>query len=86
MTSKALRRPPIHSHHYRDYRQYLAHPVFLAARQVAMESTGWLCQLCGEMATEVHHTTYPRWGMFDVPSNLMPICHACHCKLEGKDK
>lgn len=66
------------------YREYLVHPVFRAARAVALRKAGGLCA-CGEKATEVHHLRYPPWGMFDVPSNLKPICHGCHCLEHGKD-
>lgn len=69
---------------YSTYDDYLRHPIFLAARTVAMKRAGWLCA-CGDPATEVHHLDYPPWGTFDVPSNLQPICHPCHCRLEGKD-
>lgn len=71
---------------YETYPQYLCHPVFRAARAIAMRLAHGKCQ-CGAPATEVHHwkdRPYPPWGMFDVPSNLLPICHACHCKEHGK--
>jgi hypothetical protein len=70
---------------YRTYPEYLQHPVFRAARAVAMRRAGGRCA-CGAIATEVHHHHgYPPWGMFDVPSNLRPICHQCHCVEHGKD-
>lgn len=69
---------------YESYEQYLRHPVFLAARAVAMRRVNWRCR-CGAPATEVHHLEYPPWGMFDVPSNLQPICHTCHCREHGKN-
>lgn len=71
---------------YRTYNEYLRHPVFLAARWIAMRRAKGLCK-CGERATEVHHANgYPPWGMFDVASNLTPICHECHCKEHGKER
>jgi hypothetical protein len=69
---------------YRTYPEYLRHPIYLAARAVAMRRAQGLCK-CGAMASEVHHMKYPLWGTFDVPSNLRPICHACHCLEHGKD-
>jgi hypothetical protein len=61
---------------YSDYPAYLAHPVFRAARTVAMRRAGGRCR-CGARATEVHHPNrhYPAWGMFDVAADLQPICH-----------
>jgi hypothetical protein len=71
---------------YRTYREYLKHPVFLAAREIAMQRTGYRCHRCGAYATEVHHWNgYPAWDTFDAPSQLEPICHACHCLEHGKD-
>jgi hypothetical protein len=68
---------------YRTYQEYLRHPVFRAARLIAMRRNP-LCD-CGNPATEVHHHNgYPPWGMFDVPANLKPICHECHCREHGK--
>lgn len=64
---------------------YLRHPIYRAMRAAAMRRTNGRCSECGDLATEVHHVRYPKpWGAFDTPSNLNPICHACHCRLEGK--
>ena len=84
-TSK-LREKPLTFHFYKTYSEYLRHPVFLAARTVAMRLSDGRCVDCGAAATEVHHVRYPPWGTFDVPSNLRPVCHACHCAIEGKDR
>ena len=70
---------------YSTYAEYLRHPVFRAARSIAMQRAAGRCR-CGAPATEVHHARgYPPWGMFDAPSKLTPICHDCHCKEHGKD-
>jgi hypothetical protein len=69
---------------YATYREYLRHPVFRAARAVAIRWGKGKCE-CGAPVSEVHHLKYPPWGMFDVPSNLKPICHECHCREHGKD-
>ena len=71
--------------HFNDYQDYLRHWVFRAIRETAMRKAGHRCVHCGAPATEVHHIQYPKpWGTFDVPANLQPICHACHCRIEGK--
>jgi hypothetical protein len=85
-----LREDHLSSLFYRTYEEYRRHPVFLAAREVAMRRTDGRCSHCGAPATEVHHVPnqnglkYPPWGTFDVPSNLQPVCHDCHCRIEGK--
>jgi hypothetical protein len=80
--SNGLRQPTFSRRFYSTYDDYLRHPVFRAVRSVAMRQAGGLCG-CGAPATEVHHVRYPPWGTFDVPSNLQPVCHGCHCRLEG---
>lgn len=84
MTTSRLRKPPISFRFYRTYDEYLRHPVFQAARAVAMRHANGRCVSCGAKATEVHHIAYPPWGAFDVPKHLQPVCHACHCQIEGK--
>ena len=71
---------------YRNYAEYLRHPKFREIRAIAMRRANWWCQRCGgRRATEVHHLKYPTWGTFDVPENLVAICHECHCEIHGKE-
>jgi 5-methylcytosine-specific restriction endonuclease McrA len=71
--------------HFNNYQEYLAHWVFRAIRDTALRTTRGRCAHCGAPATEVHHLRYPKpWGAFDTPDNLQPICHDCHCRIEGK--
>ncbi|OLT24355.1 hypothetical protein BJF79_13505 [Actinomadura sp. CNU-125] len=71
---------------YRSYREYLRHPRFLAIRAEVFERAGGSCERCGQRPpTEPHHLRYPPWGAFDVPENLLAVCHGCHCELHGKD-
>lgn len=71
--------------HFHNYQEYLAHWLFKAVRKARMQQSGWKCIHCGAAATEVHHNAYPQpWGTFDVPANIDPICHDCHCKIHGK--
>ena len=68
-----------------SYAEYLKHPVYRALRACALRRNAGRCSACGQPASEVHHINYPKpWGTFDVPSNMRPICHACHCAIEGK--
>jgi hypothetical protein len=70
---------------YRSYREYLAHPQFLAVRSEVMNRSAGICELCqNRKASEVHHRIYPKWGTFDDPTALVAICHHCHCKAHGK--
>lgn len=70
---------------YRTYAEYLRHPRFLAVRRVVFARAAGLCERCGwREPTEPHHLRYPPWGTFDVPDNLIAICHQCHCDIHGK--
>ena len=71
---------------YSSYREYLNHPRFKAVRRKVFQRAGGICEHCKERpATEPHHLRYPPWGQFDTPDNLIAVCHACHCKLHGKE-
>lgn len=79
---------PINSHlPYRSYREYLAHPKFLAVRAQVMRRSSGMCELCHlRAATEIHHRVYPKWGSFDHSNALLALCHSCHCHVHGVSK
>jgi hypothetical protein len=71
---------------YSSYREYLKHPKFLVVRAEVMKRAMGVCEQCGtRQASEVHHVRYPPWGTFDVPENMLAVCHPCHCEFHGKD-
>lgn len=69
---------------YLTYAEYLGTAIYRGVRKYVMHSHGHQCKHCGARATEVHHVRYPFWGSWDAPSNMEPVCHACHCKIENK--
>lgn len=70
---------------YRGYREYLRHPRFLEVRAEVFRRAGGSCERCQcRPPTEPHHLRYPPWGAFDVPENLIAVCHPCHCDIHGK--
>jgi hypothetical protein len=70
---------------YRSYREYLRHPKFLKVRAVVFDRANGLCERCHQQPpTEPHHLRYPPWGTFDVPENMIAVCHPCHCEIHGK--
>lgn len=72
--------------HYQSYEAYLVQPLYRIARSVAIRRANGICEECKvEPVTEAHHKQYPVWGTFDTPSNLLAICHQCHCKKHNKD-
>jgi len=70
---------------YNSYSEYLKHPEFLKIRAKVMERSAGNCEKCSNKATEVHHLKYPPWGTFDVPENMIAICHKCHCLIHRKE-
>jgi three-Cys-motif partner protein len=71
---------------YASYAEYLRHPKFRAVRSVVIARSGGTCERCkARRVTEVHHLIYPKWGTFDVPENMIAICHQCHCEIHGKE-
>ena len=70
---------------YRTYAEYLKHPRFLAIRAKVFDRAGGICERCGRRPPrEPHHLRYPPWGTFDVPENMIAVCHECHCDIHGK--
>jgi hypothetical protein len=70
---------------YRGYQEYLRHPRFLEIRAEVFRRAGGKCEQCGQRPpTEPHHLRYPPWGTFDVPENMIAVCHLCHCEVHGK--
>jgi hypothetical protein len=82
----AIPAPRRHEPPYRSYREYLRHPRFLAIRAQVFQRAAGRCEQCGVNApTEPHHLRYPPWGEFDVPQNMLAVCHRCHCDYHGKE-
>lgn len=51
----------------------------------SIRGAGGSCERCQcRPPTEPHHLRYPPWGAFDVPENLIAVCHPCHCEIHGK--
>jgi hypothetical protein len=72
---------------YRGYREYLRHPRFLEVRSEVFRRAAGQCERCQTRPpTEPHHLRYPPWGAFDVPGNLLAVCHPCHCEIHGKER
>lgn len=61
-----------------QYRQYLKSEKWMVNRSYALERTSGFCQYCGSIATEVHHTKYPKQLGKEHPDSLIPVCKRCH--------
>ncbi len=72
---------------YASYAEYLQTPEFKAIRAQVFKRAAGKCERCGvRPPRDPHHLRYPKWGTFDVPENLIAVCHECHCEIHGKEK
>ncbi len=60
-----------------EYEAYLATPEWRMRREQAIARTKGSCEICGEIATDVHHLTYRNIGA-ELSEDLMPVCRICH--------
>lgn len=50
-------------------------------RSAVLTQQDGLCQLCGELASEVHHINLATPENFFCRENLVGLCNACHKKI-----
>jgi len=70
-----------------SYNDYLTSSEFAKVKKERFALAGGKCEICGDIATEPHHKIYADWrnGDVDKVDNLIVVCHACHCKIHGKE-
>lgn len=69
-----------------DYQTLYASAKWKALQQSQLRNYPQ-CEKCGEKATEVHHVIPHRGNeaLFYDPSNLVSLCHTCHCEETRKE-
>lgn len=56
---------------------YLKSEEWKEKRELIMDFYNWICQKCGEKATDLHHVTYD--NIFKEKfEDLQPLCRCCH--------
>jgi hypothetical protein len=71
-----------------SYQKYLKSYEFKAVRRCVMNRANNTCEVCkSRRASEVHHIKYSKWynGDVDKSSNIIAICHPCHCDIHKKE-
>ena len=63
------------------YDRYIHSSSWREKADARLESDGYICQVCGKAATDVHHLTYDRFGHED-QGDLVSLCRRCHNKAE----
>lgn len=66
-----------------EYRKFLNSIDWSEKRAVALDRTSGFCEYCGEVASQVHHTKYPKKFGDEHPSNLVAVCKRCHDLSHG---
>lgn len=69
--------------YYRE--DYLKSDAWKAKRQIVLDRDGHRCRICGNRATQVHHTRYAKKIGSEPIEWLIAICNRCHRK-EHKGK
>lgn len=69
-----------------EYKKHLQSPDWGLQRDFALDRTSGFCQFCGEVATQVHHVTYPKRFGEEHPHSLIPVCERCHKISHGVQK
>ena len=64
-----------------EYQVYMKSLAWEALRYQALNRAGYICELCGAKATEVHHKTYPDDFAKDSLDNLQALCRVCHMAI-----
>ncbi len=68
---------------FMTYKQYLESDMWRSIRARVYDAKGRNCLTCGNPATEVHHRRYHESDLRGLYlTYLMPICRACHEKVE----
>ena len=54
-------------------------------RKAIYKREGYECAVCGSTRQlEIHHVIKRSRGGSDAPSNLVCLCHLCHCAIHGE--
>jgi hypothetical protein len=62
---------------HKQYEEYLNSPEWKLKRNIIMKRYNFVCQMCNETATDVHHITY-RHVKNEYHFELVPLCRKCH--------
>lgn len=61
-----------------EYKKFLDSTDWKQQRAEVLQRSSGFCEYCGDIATQVHHSKYPKILGDDHPSNLISVCQKCH--------
>jgi hypothetical protein len=73
---------------FASYSEYMGSAWWQTLRQRTLAHLSHSCEFCGGIATQVHHSRYPKdkrgWGHESIKS-LYAVCSRCHDVAHGKE-
>ena len=67
---------------YNSYEEYLLGYIWLEKKSYFLKVFP-KCEMCGKLASTVHHKTYERVGN-EKKTDIMALCKECHNKIHNK--
>lgn len=66
-----------------EYKKYLKSLEWNEQRSEILDRSSGFCEYCGDIATQVHHSKYPKKFGEENPHNLIAVCKRCHELTHG---
>lgn len=66
-----------HEVYYKRYYDYINSPKWKERRQLILSRDLWVCQICSNKATDVHHLSYAHFEN-EYDFELVSLCGKCH--------
>ena len=61
-----------------NYLDYIRSPEWRILRTQLLNEAEWICNDCGEKATQLHHINYENLGLEELEIDVIPLCTKCH--------
>lgn len=68
---------------FKDYKSYLKSRLWKKVRGKVFKKKGCACEICGNYATEIHHSRYHKNDLLGRNLKFLhPLCRDCHYSIE----
>ena len=71
---------------FEEYREYLRGEDWRESRKMLMEESGWMCDVCGDKAVQLHHLIYDNLGAEELDVDVVALCNECHKEIHNKEE
>ena len=78
--------PRIYPPGHIDYGSYMKSAEWFHKRTLVLIRAEWICEVrwCLNLAQDVHHLTYDRFGGDERMTDLQVLCRPCHNEAHGR--